>query len=311
MLRALASSQFVRTISSPLIRRDFGLTKKQSAYIFTIFRAYSAVLQFHATLKTTGDYNMNQKLSIAYKGLCTEYYELDKPEAPKEALSYYVKQAAEAKGPILEPMCGSGRFLIPLVKKGFNVTGFDSSEHMLSICRKKCEDEGLTPTLSGTSFETFSSDHRYQLIFIPSGSFSLLTNQLQVDEALHTVFKFLENKGKFIFEVDTLSSVSEPQEVWKGHWIDKPNGSKLVLNTFSRFDLLSRINTILCRYELWEENVITKTEVEDFKVRLYGISELDEVLEWHGFKIINKYVPYTGMRPDAKSETMLYECVKK
>jgi hypothetical protein len=31
--------------------------------------------------------NKMNKLSIPYKALCTEYYELDKPEAPEDALN--------------------------------------------------------------------------------------------------------------------------------------------------------------------------------------------------------------------------------
>lgn len=48
--------------------------------------------------------------STAYQSLCTQYYDLDKPEAPQDILEYYAAYAAQVKGPILEPMSGSGRF---------------------------------------------------------------------------------------------------------------------------------------------------------------------------------------------------------
>ena len=83
--------------------------------------------------------------STPYKTLCTQFYELDKPFAPKEALGWYLNHAKEANGPILEPMCGTGRFLLPLLEKGYSVTGFDYSPDMLEICRKKCEAQGLKP----------------------------------------------------------------------------------------------------------------------------------------------------------------------
>ena len=62
---------------------------------------------------------MNKK-SVPYKNLCTEYYELDKPHASEDALQCYLKYADEAKGSILEPMCGTGNFLIPLLEKGYS-----------------------------------------------------------------------------------------------------------------------------------------------------------------------------------------------
>lgn len=69
-----------------------------------------------------------------------------------------IRYAEEAKGPILEPMCGTGRFLIPLLKKGYAVTGFDYSPDMLNVCRKKCKELGLATSLLEATFETFLSN---------------------------------------------------------------------------------------------------------------------------------------------------------
>jgi 2-polyprenyl-3-methyl-5-hydroxy-6-metoxy-1,4-benzoquinol methylase len=73
-----------------------------------------------------------------YLDLCSLYYELDKPTAPQKALSFYMDFAKESKGPILEPMCGNGRFLIPILEAGFDIEGFDASLPMLNILKKKC-----------------------------------------------------------------------------------------------------------------------------------------------------------------------------
>jgi len=54
----------------------------------------------------------------AYGSLCTEFYDLDKPSAPADALAFYVERARKAGGRVLEPMCGSGRFLLPMSLAG-------------------------------------------------------------------------------------------------------------------------------------------------------------------------------------------------
>ena len=164
--------------------------------------------------------------------------------------------------------------------------------------------------LVNASFETFRSIHPFELIFIPSGSICLLTEKEQMAQALSGIFDLLGKKGKFAFEVDTLSSIAGPQEVWKGHWIDKLDGSKLVLNTFAKFDTASRVNMTLCRYELWVKNRVVKTEVEDFRVRLYELREMESLLQYHGFKVVNASVPYTGAKPDEKTDCVVIECVK-
>ena len=52
-----------------------------------------------------------------YLNLCTEAYDLSKPNPPEDAYAFYRDYAISANGPILEPMCGTGRFLLPLLKK--------------------------------------------------------------------------------------------------------------------------------------------------------------------------------------------------
>ena len=64
----------------------------------------------------------------AYLSLCTKVYGLSKPNPPEDAYAFYRDYAMKANGPILEPMCGTGRFLLPLLEEGFNVHGFDASQ---------------------------------------------------------------------------------------------------------------------------------------------------------------------------------------
>jgi Methyltransferase domain len=270
---------------------------------------YRSPLLNNIRLLTAEGHFMNQKISNAYKSLCTEYYEIDKPNPPKEALDCYLSYAADAKGQLLEPMCGSGRFLIPMARQGYTITGFDNSFSMLNSCRKKCQKEKINSTLLETSFENFTSNSMYKLIFIPSGSFCLLTKQEEISHALNVIHKHLEDKGKFVFEIDTPMSMTIDGN-WKGSWVERADGAKLVSHSLARFDSISKIQSSLHRYELWENNAVKKTEVEEFYLRLYTISEIEKILEQHKFKILNKWIPYTKVIPDDKAEYVLLECMK-
>jgi len=122
----------------------------------------------------------------------------------------------------------------------------------------------------------------------------------------------LKHGGKFVFEIETLKAIGEPQGIWKGSCVNKPDGSKIVINTLSRFDTTSRVETVLCRYELWEENMISRTEVEDFRLRLYEPLEIEQLLEQHSLKIIGKWQaePYSRVEASDTSAVILYECIK-
>ena len=82
-----------------------------------------------------------------YLSLCTEVYELSKPNPPEDAYAFYRDYAVKVNGPILEPMCGTGRFLLPLLEEGFDVHGFDASDHMLGVLHAKAETKNLKPTV--------------------------------------------------------------------------------------------------------------------------------------------------------------------
>lgn len=58
------------------------------------------------------------KNSTIYPSFCTKVYDLSKPHPPEDAYAFYRDYAIKANGPILEPMCGTDRFLLPLLKGG-------------------------------------------------------------------------------------------------------------------------------------------------------------------------------------------------
>ena len=52
-----------------------------------------------------------------YGSLCTEMYEILHPQAPEDEMEFYLSYARKGQR-MLEPMCGSGRFLAPFMEKG-------------------------------------------------------------------------------------------------------------------------------------------------------------------------------------------------
>lgn len=58
---------------------------------------------------------MNEPRQNYYGSLCTEMYELLHEKAPLDELNFYLSYAEKGKK-ILEPPCGTGRFLVPFLK---------------------------------------------------------------------------------------------------------------------------------------------------------------------------------------------------
>ncbi len=249
-------------------------------------------------------------ISSAYQTLCASYYHCDKPHGPPEAVQYYGQLAKEAAGPILEPMCGTGNFLLPLHTQGYDITGFDSSEPMLAICRAKGETTKQTPTLFCGSFESIALPRAYALAFIPLGSFGLLTTDSDIRQALSFLHRHLQARATFAFTFETVASVHKEPGLWHGSWVTRPDGAVLVLNTNARFDPETSLETTLCKYELWVSNRVVRTEVEVFSRRLFTPEEIATFLQEGGFTHGRFGVPYTMEARDEHSPEILVECTK-
>ena len=72
-----------------------------------------------------------------YGSLCTEMYEILHEKAPQDELNFYLSYAEKGKK-ILEPLCGSGRFLIPFMERGFDICGMLSMLIFWSILQHNC-----------------------------------------------------------------------------------------------------------------------------------------------------------------------------
>lgn len=141
----------------------------------------------------------------AYGSLCTAFYDLDKPAAPPDALAFYLDRARHAGGPTLEPMCGSGRFLLPMVQAGVRVDGVDASAPMLEACRARAEGLGLglglTVKLHLQDLTDLQLPDRYALAFISSGSIGLVTDEQALRRTLEHLRAHLEPGGTLLLEL--------------------------------------------------------------------------------------------------------------
>ncbi|HEY0464436.1 MAG TPA: class I SAM-dependent methyltransferase [Polyangiaceae bacterium] len=230
-----------------------------------------------------------------YGDLCTEFYDIDKPEPPPDAFDFYLGEVERARGAILEPMCGTGRFLLPLLARGFDVVGSDASPQMLAACRAHARRLGLEPALTEQRLEALTSDRCFGLIFIPSGSFCLITDQSAALSALVRVRELLAPNGRFIVEVERRDRTrcSELSGTWGGRWVTRPDGAKIVLSWLSQYVAPTGMSSSLHRYELVKEGRILAQEFEDLELKLYEPSEFRELLTRAGFSQIQALTPYS------------------
>lgn len=246
----------------------------------------------------------------SYLNLCTQFYDLIRPQPPEDAYAFYRSYVANAGGVALEPMCGSGRFLLPLLKEQFEITGFDASEHMLAALHAKAQLQHLKPDVWQGFAEDLSSTQRYNLIFIPSGSFGHLIHLDTIKKSLKLFYDHLNPEGILLFEAETSKIVPDQLGVWRGVACDKPDGNLILVNRLTTFE--NNVCYSIDKYELVEKGQIIQTEIERFNVRIYDDPAiLMNLLKEAGFKEIKMIKAFNRTaEPDNDDSSMVYECTK-
>lgn len=253
---------------------------------------------------------MTQKKLNTYLGLCTEVYELSKPTAPEDAYAFYRSYVSQTKDPILEPMCGTGRFLLPLIEEGFDIQGFDASEYMLNTLNSKANKLNLTPNVWQGFIRELKRQDRYGLIFIPSGSFGLLDNPSAAKAALKIFYDHLNKDGTLLFEVETLKSAPNQFGLWKASTWHRNDG-KIIIANFLDLPIKNNIQTTLCKYELVDANQTINTEFEELKVQLYNPRDLTHILKNVGFRDIRIVKAFDKSQMyNQNNKLVVFECRK-
>ncbi len=128
-------------------------------------------------------------------------------------VDFYVDEAAEASGPVLELGCGTGRVLLPIARSGVEVVGLDRSPELLDVLREKLagEEDAVVERVGLVEADMidFSLGQRVGAALIPYRSFQHLLDRSDQECALRTIWQHLEVGGRLVFNAyDPLGDIA-------------------------------------------------------------------------------------------------------
>lgn len=188
---------------------------------------------------------------------------------------------------VLDLGCGTGNHAIPLVKRGYQVTGIDISESMLEHARIKIgniKEKKLLKLIQG-DVRSFKIDREFDAAIM---MFAVLGYQLEnndVSTALKCVRKHLKKDGLFIFDVWYGPAVLHEKPSQRIKIFSTPKGR--VLRTASgELDIMKHLCTV--HYLVWEieKNKIVREIEEHHTMRFFYIRELEFFLQTSGLQIL-------------------------
>lgn len=161
---------------------------------------------YFGMFKDLRDLNMPNSYDFdLYEGYYSEFYEAVAGRTDYD-IPLLLEQARQfaGQGKVLELACGSGRILMHMANRGFQVVGLDLSEDMLKICHKK---QAQLPARLRSRIEIRQGDmtdfelgEKFPLIVLSATSISLLRELDDFKRMLGTVERHLEDGGRFIFD---------------------------------------------------------------------------------------------------------------
>lgn len=241
-----------------------------------------------------------------YLNLSTLYYDVSKPIGKSLGgdLEFY-ESHIEKSHKILEAGVGTGRLLIPYLKKGYNVEGIELSKDMLDMCKQKCEEHKVSTNLILGNVETYKFD-AYDAILIPTGTFCLFHN---IENVLKNFFNSLNDGGFILFDLIFPTGFKEGS--CNNYRLVLDNGDVIILNDIHYdIDYTHQKTSELLKYEYFESGKLIESELQTFVINWYGINEMKHILKSLGFKNLEVFGDYQTFNDDLQYETVTIKAYK-
>ncbi len=131
---------------------------------------------------------------------------------------------------LLEPACGSGRLVVEMARRGWQVAGFDGNPRMLAFARERLRREGLRARLWEDRMQSFTrpAGAAFDLAHCLVSTFKYLLTEAEAQACLQRVADALKPGGLFVLGLHlTAPDGGEEHE----RWIARRDGIEVVCNT--------------------------------------------------------------------------------
>ena len=208
---------------------------------------------------------------------------------------------------VLELACGTGRLSKALAQSGLNVTGIDFSSAMLHHARQNGAAHNASIQWIETDMRSFDLGTQFDLIILTGNSICHLLDTPSLEDCLASIRNHLRPDGKFILSVfvpdqKLLKRHSREPEPFANYCDPNGMGEITVTHTYE-YEPDTQIKRI------WLQHHLPNGEVEHttLDMKMYFPMELDALLRYNGFCILNKWADYDRkpFGPDASQQILV------
>ena len=127
-------------------------------------------------------------------------------------IEWFLERLGDNCAPVLEPACGSGRFLLGFGRRGIEAVGIDSSPAMTRLALERLQAEDLPGDAFVTDMTEFSLGRVFGGAICPIDSLAYLHDRQRLVQHLRCMARHMRPSSKYLVQLE-LRDADDP---WRG-----------------------------------------------------------------------------------------------
>lgn len=242
-------------------------------------------------------------------GKFAQIYEQLMTDIPYDHYVNWVKKYAPPTDypTLLDVGCGVGTLSLKFFAEGYNVSGLDISEEMLTIANEKFQSENVHIPLYLMSMDEMEGFFDLDVIVIPIDSINYLLDEISVKETFERIYQALKKGGQLFFDVHSIYKMDEI--FLQSPFTYEDENIVYIWNTVEGDDPHSIYHDLTFFVKQSNSELYERFEEEHFQ-RSFPISQYVEWLKQTGFSNIEVTADWTHQQPNEKSERIFFRAIK-
>lgn len=205
-------------------------------------------------------------------------------------ISNLLAENGVGEGILLDLACGTGTVSIIMSHLGYDVIGVDASEDMLSVAQEKKMETGEDVIFLCQNMQQLDLFGTINAAVSTLDSINHVTNEAEVKEIFRRVSLFMEDKGLFIFDVNT--PYKHKEILGDNTFVYDTDEAYCVWQNTTDESLLTKVSLDIFEKDEDDEETYYRYS-EEFCERAYDLDKIKSWLQEYKFEVIGIYEEMT------------------
>lgn len=224
-----------------------------------------------------------------------------------EDVKFYVELVRRSRGPVLELGAGSGRVTLAIAREGVEVVAVEREPAMIAQAKVKLRAEpDLRVAIVQAPIERLRLKRRFRWVIAPFNVFMHFYTRPEIEAALAAVERHLAPGGRFAFDVRMPSFEELSRKPDHGYRVRSSWPAYHESEVFT-YDPVKQVELVTTVY--WAPK--KETFIVPLSHRQFFPAELEALLHYNGFEIVERYGDFTRRPLDAESESQVIVARKR